>query len=191
MIGKRTLPTVAGLALVGTATGIWLGGEAVGEINPFFFSERETSFVSDRMPYRSPDWAGVQIGEYQQQGLLDGIDRGPMPGPVYASPPVASYGQSWAAATEQETRSVRVAIASQAPVRVWTAREPALAEEPGWVEHERLQPEPEAAERERAWRRVERYASYRVADQPVEDEAPLVGEPEAEAWAMAGEAGTD
>ena len=165
---KRTLPKLAGLCVVGAASGLWLGGAAVGEIDPFFYSAPEPTFVSDRMAYRSPDWAEVQIGEYRQDGLLEGIGAGPMPGAVYASPAVASYGESWSAASAEQAEPVRVWSGREQwaepaqPVRVWSS---------GEMVAERAEPDPER-------QRVERYASYRITEEepdrePVEDEPEL------------------
>ena len=153
---KRTLPKLAGLCVVGAASGMWLGGAAVGEIDPFFYTAPEPTFVSDRMAYRSPDWTEVQIGEYRQEGLLDGIGRGPMPGAVYASPAVASYGESWAAASADQAEPVREQWAERAqPVRVWRS---------GELPAERTEPDPER-------QRVERYASYPIAEEEAEQGA--------------------
>ncbi|TFI60198.1 hypothetical protein E2493_00335 [Sphingomonas parva] len=180
----KTLATLACLSLVGTAGGVWLGGAAVGEIDPFFFSVPESSFVSDRMAYRSPDWTEVQIGEYEQEGLNAGIGQGPMPGAVYASPAVATYGESWASAAED------AAADRTAPATAWRPREePARAwtppEEPVRVWRARGQlPE----DREAEWQQVERYASYRIADEPVAAEEP---DPEPEIYAAAQEIGAE
>ena len=143
MPGKTTLPLLAGLSALGAATGVWLGGEAIGDIDPFFFTPRQESFVADRIAYRSPDWAQVQIGEYRQDAAFDGVGQGPMPGAVYASPAVASYGQDWAAQAESAAE----------PVRTWADAPPS--------EPERIDPERE---------RIVRYASYPVTSEEAETE---------------------
>ena len=175
----KTLATLACLSLVGTAGGVWLGGAAVGEIDPFFFSTPESTFVTDRVAYRSPDWAEVQIGEYQQQGLVEGIGQGPVAGAVYAAPAVASYGESWAEAAEEQAVQPRAWAPRQAPrqararteepVRVWTIEEAPAEQDP-------------------EWQRVERYASYVVAEEEPEEEAPA---PEPMLYAAAQETGAE
>ena len=176
----KTLATLACLSLVGTAGGVWLGGAAVGDIDPFFFSTPVASFVSDRMAYRSPDWAEVQIGEYQQAGLNDGIASGPMPGAVYASPAVATYGDSWVSAAQEQVtpaaawrpraEPVRAWVPPEEPVRVWRAREEA------------------PVDREAEWERVERYASYRIAEEEPEGQPD---EPEPEVYAAVQEVASE
>ena len=161
MLWKKTLPKLAGLCVIGAASGLWLGGAAVGEIDPFFYSAPEPTFVSDRMAYRSPDWAEVQIVEYQKEGLLEGIGAGPMPGAIYASPAVASYGESWSAASAEQAE----------PVRAWSERaQSARAWSSGDVLAARSEPDP-------GWQRVERYASYPVSEEEAERE-PAEAEPE-------------
>src|SRR5688572_17930437 len=71
-----TLPAVAGLALLGSGAGIWLGNSAISEINPVYYSEAEDRFHADLAPYRSPDWAQVQVTEYQDAGLITGLGGG-------------------------------------------------------------------------------------------------------------------
>jgi hypothetical protein len=177
---KKRLSTLAGLSIAGVASGMWLGGAAIGEIDPFFFSEPETSFVSDRMAYQSPDWAEVQIGEYQKEGLLEGIGPGPMPGAVYASPAVASYGESWTAATIEES----------VPVRVWTGREQwAEAELPARARRAEEAPA-ERSDLDAGLRRVERYASYATSDEASQPEAEG-DDVEPEVYAAAQEIGSE
>jgi len=163
---KTTLPTVASLSVLGALSGVWLAGEAIGEIDPFYYQQPESSFVSDRLAYRSPDWAGVQIGEYQQQGLLDGIGAGPVAGPVYAAPAVATYGESWAADARREAR----------PAVAWVDEEPVQEEIAPPPEPE---PDPEIV-------RIHRYASYRISQE--ETETGPVQEEGAEVYAAADEA---
>ena len=141
MARKTTLPLLAGLSAVGAAAGLWLGGAAIGDIDPFYFSgSPETSFVSDRMP-QPPDWAQVQVGEYQQEGLIE-VPPQPVVGAIYASPAVASYGESWSDAAERQAE----------PVRVWSSREtPVRAAEPAPADPE--------------WEQVRRYASYPLSEQ--------------------------
>ena len=154
MPAKTTLPLLAGLSALGAASGVWLGGEAIGEIDPFFFAPRQESFVADRIAYRSPDWAQVQIGEYRQDATFDGVGEGPMPGAVYASPALASYGQEWAVQAERQA-------------------EPAVS----WADAPQSEPERIDPERER----IVRYASYPVSREEAalaeaESEVPEVRE---------------
>jgi hypothetical protein len=74
MPATTTLPVLAGLSILGAALGINLGRSAISEINPAYFSDPEESFHSDLVPYRTPDWAQVQAGEYRaaQQPVLVG-----------------------------------------------------------------------------------------------------------------------
>ena len=175
MFRNLTVQTLTGLAALGVATGVWLGGAAVGEIDPFYFSgSPDSSFVADRMP-QPPDWAQVQVGEYQQEGLIT-QSTAPVPGAVYASPALATYGQSWSAETEQQAEPVRVWAARAAePVRVWTRREAPVEEA---VEEEPV---------DREWQRVERYASYPISA----EEEESAEEPQAEVYAAAQTAGTE
>jgi hypothetical protein len=150
MSAKTTLSVLAALSVLGVGSGTWLGHASIAEIDPFYFSEPQTRFVADRIAYRSPDWTEVQLGEYEQDGLLDGIGAGPMPGPVYAAPAVATYGAGWAANTQSQV----------APIQAWTYREaPPEAETlPAPVEED-----PEIV-------RIHRYANYPVSQEEVEPE---------------------
>ena len=148
MSAKTVLPIVAAMSAIGAGTGIWLGHAAVGDIDPVFFSNAPTSFVADRVASRPPDWAGVQIGEYQQQGLLDGISAAPPSNAVYAAPAIATYGDSWAADTVQETEPVRA-----------TAYRPAA--EPVREDVREMPVDPDLV-------RVHRYASYPVSREEAE-----------------------
>ncbi|MEA3053178.1 MAG: hypothetical protein QOG72_2081 [Sphingomonadales bacterium] len=71
-----TLPVMAGLSLIGAGSGVYLGRSAIAEINPVHFHAPETRFHADLVPYRSPDWAQVQVGEYQQAALVTGLGDG-------------------------------------------------------------------------------------------------------------------
>ncbi|QAY79406.1 hypothetical protein [Sphingosinicella sp. BN140058] len=153
---KAALPVVGLLSALGAGAGIWLGHAAVGEIDPAYYREPPTSFVADRIAYRSPDWAGVQLGEYQQQGLLDGIGAEQAPSAaVYAAPAVATYGDSWAADTAREAQPVR-AVATR-PIEIEQEADVAAP------------PDPEIV-------RVHRYSSYPVSQE--EARAIEVAEPE-------------
>jgi hypothetical protein len=144
-----TLPILAGLSLVGTALGVHLGRSAIAEINPAYFSEREAGFHADLSPYRSPDWAQVQVTEYQQAALVQGLGDGCVgcreyPEEYYPrhDPAVDGLEDGWAASARSEE-----------PIET-IAAEPASNPE---------------------WERVERYASYPVSadEQQAESDAEL------------------
>ena len=140
-----TLPTIAGLALLGSVGGAWLGNSAISEINPVYYTEREPRFHADLSPYQSPDWAQVQVGEYQEASLIEGLGTGcigcrdypedyvPRPDPA-----VDGHEDGWAASTGFEPAEVQAALA-EAPA------------------------DPE-------WERVGRYAAYRVSAEEREEE---------------------
>jgi hypothetical protein len=71
-----TLPALAGLSIVGMALGVHLGRSAVAEINPAYFTEPEVPFHADMVPGGTPDWAQVQVTEYQKTGLVEGLGSG-------------------------------------------------------------------------------------------------------------------
>lgn len=52
MAHPLTIPTLAVLAVAGSATGVYLGKAAVSEINPVYYSERPATFHGDLVPYR-------------------------------------------------------------------------------------------------------------------------------------------
>ena len=141
MPSPLTLPIVAGLTIVGGLSGIWLGHSAIDQVNPFFFSEPETRFHADSVPYRSPDWAKVRALE---EARNDGSEI------------VSCIGcRYW----PQEYRPVRdAAFASfDGGVYDWPARAPASrapAPEPA-VPAAAAEPDPD-------WQRGQAYSSYPV-----------------------------
>ena len=143
---SMTLPLVAGLAVIGAATGVSLGRSAIAEINPAYFGDPETAFHADLSPYRGPDWAQVQAAEYQQQASPEGLGTGCVGctrmAAVYLPDPVGwSDGQ-------EDGRAASAAYADAAP------------------------PPAEVAPRDPELERIERYASYRVAEEvPAQEEA--------------------
>jgi hypothetical protein len=76
MAHPMTLPAIAGLSIVGMALGVQLGRSAVAEINPAYFTEPEVPFHADMVPGAKPDWAQVQVTEYQTTGLVQGLGTG-------------------------------------------------------------------------------------------------------------------
>lgn len=157
MAYSTTLPLMAGLALFGSAGGVWLGRSAIGEIDPAYFSAPAERFHGDQVPYRSPEWAQVQAAEYQQPAAVDGLGTGCIgcgarADIVYAAPPITTYSAGW---STQAT-----AAAEPAPVAEAAAPDPDLE-------------------------RVVRYASYAVSSEEAariaqaEEQAQAEAEPEA------------
>jgi hypothetical protein len=151
------LPAIAGLTVVGAACGIWLGKSAISEINPIYYSEPETRFHADLVPYRSPDWAKVQAAELQQAGLgedygrfcLGCIDYPEDPNPAPIREPDGT-DDGWSASASYEEPEVYAASAETVPVE---------------------QADPE-------WKRVQLYASARVSvDEPEQAPAEQADEP--------------
>lgn len=155
MPNAMTFPLLAGLAVLGTAGGVSLGRSAIAEINPAYFSAPQTKFHADLVPHRSPDWAQVQVREYHQAGLVEGLGSGcigcrdyPVEYIPQPDPGVAGYEDGWAANSGYE---------------------PAQAA----VFEEQEEPDPR-------FERVRSYSSYPVT---AEEEARASTEPEAEAEA--------
>ena len=46
-------PALAVTAVLGSSLGVYLGRSAIAEINPIYYSERQTRFHADLVPYRS------------------------------------------------------------------------------------------------------------------------------------------
>ena len=75
-MSRLALPTLAALALTGTAGGIYLGRAAVAEIDPMYFSQAETRFHADLVPHRLGQAAGYQAGDLSQANLDQALGRG-------------------------------------------------------------------------------------------------------------------
>jgi len=158
-----TWPAIAGLAMVGSGVGVWLGESAVSEINPIYFSEPETRFHADLVPYRSPDWARVHAAELRQASQSEDYGRFCLgcidyPEEVYfaRSPEPDGYRDGWSASASYEEPEPYAAAeaAETAPI-------------------ERADPD---------WQRVQLYASARVsADEPEQAPAQPPEEPAHEA----------
>lgn len=118
MPATTTLPTLAGLAILGAALGVSLGQSAISEINPAYFSDPEDSFHSDLVPYRSPDWAQVQAAGYpaaQQPVLVGELGSGcigcrdyPVHYVPVHDPAVDGYGDGYAASAPEPAQIVIV-----------------------------------------------------------------------------------
>jgi len=149
-----TLPTMAALSIAGAALGVHLGHSAIAQINPAYFAEPEPRFHADLAPNRSPDWAQVQVAEYQDAGLIEGLGTGCVGCRAYpeeyrpvADPAIDGREDGWAASAQ---------YVAAAPVE--SPAEPA--------------PDPEREA-------VMRYASYPVAAGGEKEEAPApVEEPQ-------------
>lgn len=117
-----TWPIVAGLSLVGAASGVYLGQSAVSEIDPAYFRQPEARFHADLVPNRSPDWAKVQVGEYQQAALVTGLGDGCIGCRAYPvdyipvhDPAVDGYQDGWSASAPQSAPAVEEAPEEPAP----------------------------------------------------------------------------
>lgn len=153
----RTLPTLAGLALLGTAFGVHLGQGAIAEIDPFWFTKPDSGTFYADMAANRPDWSAPQPLQATEEvpiveciGCLTKRDdatlwAGAYPGdePVYAGEEV-----------------YRPAAAARAE-----------AQEPAYVVHA-AQPDPERE-------RVVRYTRYAITE--AEAAAEAAGEDYADA----------
>ena len=127
MPATTTLPIVAGLSILGAAAGVNLGRSAIADINPAYFTEPETRFHADLVPYRSPDWAQVQAAEYraaQQPVLVTGLGGGCIgcrdyPVEYYPrhDPAVDGYEDGYAASAPQPAQVVIVETPAADPAR--------------------------------------------------------------------------
>jgi hypothetical protein len=75
-MSRASLPAFALLAAAGVGTGIYLGKAAVAEINPMYFSEPETRFHGDLVPYRAAETAGYRAGELSAANLDGALGTG-------------------------------------------------------------------------------------------------------------------
>ena len=55
MAHRLIYPALGAIAVLGTSLGVYLGRSAIAEINPVYYSERQTRFHADLVPYRSSD----------------------------------------------------------------------------------------------------------------------------------------
>ena len=158
-----TLPVAVGLAISASALGVYLGNSAVAEINPVYFGDPEPRFHAGLAPYRSPDWAQVQVNEYQQAGLIEGLGDGCVG--------CRTWPEEYVPAIAEDFESV----------------------EDEWDSHTRYPPEAQQAAMVAAedpeLERVERYATYPVSADDGWPERPV--EEEGEAYADGGRFGGD
>jgi hypothetical protein len=128
MAHPMTLPALAGLSIVGMALGVHLGRSAVAEINPAYFSDPEVPFHADMVPGGTPDWAQVQLSEYQKTGLVQGLGTGcigcrdyPIDYVPEADPtidgPSDGYEDGWSASSGEPVHAVMVEEAEVDPAR--------------------------------------------------------------------------
>jgi hypothetical protein len=150
MPASTTLPIMAGLAIVGAALGVGLGRSAISEIDPAYFSDPEVAFVADSVPNASPDWAQVQLAEYQGAVVGEGLGSGCVG--------CRDYPVEYA---PRHDPAVDGYAAAPAPI-VYAA---AQVEAPVAAEPQPRDPE---------WERVERYASYQVEQPAPVQEAAVV-----------------
>lgn len=145
-----TLPIAVGLAVSASALGVYLGNSAVAGINPAYFGDPEPRFHADLAPNRSPDWAQVQVSEYQQAGLIEGLGDGCVG--------CRTWPEEYVPAVAEDFEAV----------------------EDDWQSHTRYPPEARSAAmvvaEDPEVERIERYAAYPVSaeewqsDQPAEDD---------------------
>lgn len=75
MMSRATFPALALLAAVGAGTGVYLGRAAVAEINPAYFSEPESRFHGDLVPYGGAGTAGYRAGELSSANLDQALGK--------------------------------------------------------------------------------------------------------------------
>lgn len=68
--------TLACLSLVGAGAGVFLGRDAVGEINPIYFSERATSWHADLAANQPPAWETIPASSVTDAELGIGLGSG-------------------------------------------------------------------------------------------------------------------
>jgi hypothetical protein len=76
MIPRNVLMSLAALSFAGSVGGVYLGRAAVSEINPLYYTQPETRFHADLVPYRPSEAAGYRAGELTQANLDQAFGRG-------------------------------------------------------------------------------------------------------------------
>ncbi len=144
MPSPLTLPIVAGLSIIGGLGGIWLGHSAIDQVNPFFFSEPQTRFHADSVPYRSPDWAQVNAAEQAQA----------IEGEITSCVGCLNWPQEYRPIRDAAFRSMDYGQ------EVWPASISTAV--PAASSNQAPEPAPRAAEPDPDWQRVQAYSSYPV-----------------------------
>ena len=151
MAHRLTFPTLALLAVAGSATGVYLGRAAVAEINPAYFNEPEPRFHSDLVANR-PSWS---------------------------SPSVYRAGQLSPAEAEQALGKGCVGCRTY-PEEYYPVHDSSVDKyQPGYAEvveapiaeHAVYQAEAQDEGRAADFAAVERYSSYAVAEAPAQEQA--------------------
>ena len=155
---SKSLPVVAGLAVLATAFGVSLGRSAIAEINPAYFSDPEPRFHADLVPQRQ-DWDRVQVAEYRAAAVSEGLGDGCIRCPEFPVEYVPEQHPVYAA---------------------WDAGAQPVAATADYVVYE---PEPEPDPR---MERVRVYSGYAITEAEAEEQARAAAE-EAELAAMEAE----
>ena len=168
MAYSLTLPIAAGLAVAGSAAGIWLGNSAIGLINPVYYNEPETRFHADLAAQR-PNWERVQLAE--AEAMAEGLGTGCIkcadyPEEVYPSAEAYYREPNWSDPSWREADGEEDGWSASAPESDGRYTAAASTEDPEMV-------------------RVQTYSTYRVsADErtqpPVPQEDDEEGQPAAE-----------
>jgi hypothetical protein len=116
-LSTRTLPMLAGLALVGTAAGVSLGHSAISEINPLHYGSAPERFHADQVALR-PDWAQPQPAlapAVSAEGLGSGcLGCSARDGAYYAAPAVVTYTDSWRADAQRAAAPIEATYVEEA-----------------------------------------------------------------------------
>ena len=115
----RSVPMLAGLALVGTAVGVSLGHSAISEINPVYYAEAPTRFHGDQVPQR-PDWTAAQPAFAADASTVAGLGTGCFGcggggAEHYAAPAVVTYTDSWTADAQRAAAPIAAEPVEAAP----------------------------------------------------------------------------
>jgi hypothetical protein len=149
---STTVPILAGLAILGSLTGVTIGRSTVSQINPIYFQPPSSHFYADMVPYRSsgeaqPDLGGTDYLEAEY---------------AYSAEPACGacndYPIDTAPLRLEAVDGIDDGRSASAPI------EPSLAS----AETEGAEPAPAS----RVW--IERYTNYEVAPDPVEAPEPEV-----------------
>ena len=114
----RSVPMLAGLAVVGTVAGVSLGHSAISEINPVYYSEAATRFHGDQVPQR-PDWT-LPPPALSDASVVQGLGTGCFgcsgaSAEYHAAPAVTTYTDSWRADAARAAAPIEVEFAAAPP----------------------------------------------------------------------------